>query len=472
MISARLAFLLGLLLLAKTSSSQSEKADCEALTNRILGEAVEVRNLGPRVNSEKQESNPQFVESESYLTFKSSSADDLGKQTVSEFLKGQFTRSVTIEKRLDLLNLNGSENGLENLIYIDPLGTRIVLLQENTLWVTERGEDGFESAVKPPQDSILFDYADRAVLDPTGRVIFFSAKKAGDAGATYDIYRQRYTDGQWTLPEVLGPAINTEFNEVDPKLTVKGDLTFSSDKPGGLGGFDIYYSEKGDTGFGLPLGFCAPVNSSANDRHFTLIQKQRFALLSSDREAGLGGFDIYSIDVYAEIRSECVEQTKGVTVTIRAQVDPNGEPLIYHWDFGDGGKGEGSEASHTYRLPGNYRVVMSAEDVATGLIYPEETVNYIPINFKSGSTVINCPPETTLGSIVELTSIVADDAPVEEYQWSLNNNQTSNTKSFKADFLSPGDQVVKLYTSSTNSDGIKVVSCVQKTINVVDPLKK
>jgi len=151
LISARLAFLLGLLLLAKTSSSQSEKADCEALTNRILGEAVEVRNLGPRVNSEKQESNPQFVESESYLTFKSSSADDLGKQTVSEFLKGQFTRSVTIEKRLDLLNLNGSENGLENLIYIDPLGTRIVLLQENTLWVTERGEDGFESAVKLPR---------------------------------------------------------------------------------------------------------------------------------------------------------------------------------------------------------------------------------------------------------------------------------------------------------------------------------
>ncbi len=41
---------------------------------------------------------------------------------------------------------------------------------------------------------------------------------------------------------------------------------------------------------------------------------------------------------------------------------PDGLPLTYHWDFGDGGTGEGAEVTHAYEKSGNYRVVLTVKD--------------------------------------------------------------------------------------------------------------
>ena len=42
--------------------------------------------------------------------------------------------------------------------------------------------------------------------------------------------------------------------------------------------------------------------------------------------------------------------------------DPDGEPLTYHWDFGDNTKGRGPKAAHTFDKPGRYQVTLAVRD--------------------------------------------------------------------------------------------------------------
>jgi hypothetical protein len=71
----------------------------------------------------------------------------------------------------------------------------------------------------------------------TARMLFASNRAGGSGG--FDLWTSRLVDGRWSAPENLGPAINSSSNEFRPS-TQLGVLFFSSDRPGGKGGFDLY----------------------------------------------------------------------------------------------------------------------------------------------------------------------------------------------------------------------------------------
>lgn len=65
--------------------------------------------------------------------------------------------------------------------------------------------------------------------------------RTSDDGLSGDLYTTQATANGWTNPEKLGPQINTEFKEVSACFSPDGNsIVFSSDKPGGLGGKDLY----------------------------------------------------------------------------------------------------------------------------------------------------------------------------------------------------------------------------------------
>lgn len=83
------------------------------------------------------------------------------------------------------------------------------------------------------------------------KLMVFASNRPGGLGG-YDLYYSILIKGKWTSPVNLGPGINTSSNEYRPVLGLNGDFTnyyliFSSDKPGGKGGFDLYF-----TGLDLP----------------------------------------------------------------------------------------------------------------------------------------------------------------------------------------------------------------------------
>ncbi len=75
-------------------------------------------------------------------------------------------------------------------------------------------------------------------------LVFASNREGGFGG--YDLYYSMLEDGNWTEPQNFGAGINSEFDEYRPIVRPQYDFTndfmiFSSNRPGGLGGFDLYY---------------------------------------------------------------------------------------------------------------------------------------------------------------------------------------------------------------------------------------
>jgi len=92
-------------------------------------------------------------------------------------------------------------------------------------------------------DSVNSDFNDKCPFLRNDIMIFTSDRPGGIGG--YDLYYSVYRNGKWSTPYNMGPDINTEHNEYRPLIGSCPDfsnhfLIFSSDRPAGLGGYDLY----------------------------------------------------------------------------------------------------------------------------------------------------------------------------------------------------------------------------------------
>jgi len=100
----------------------------------------------------------------------------------------------------------------------------------------------------------------------------------------------------WSEPQNLGPIINTTSIEVLPTISPSGlSLYFSSNRPGGLGGTDVYVSQRATltSAWGAPHNLGATVNSSHGEAALSFSLDGRTMFFQSDRPGGLGSFDFY-----------------------------------------------------------------------------------------------------------------------------------------------------------------------------------
>ena len=83
-------------------------------------------------------------------------------------------------------------------------------------------------------------------------LVFASNREGGFGG--FDLYYSKLVDGKWAPPQNFGAGINSEYDEYRPIVRPQYDFTndfmlFSSNRPGGLGGFDLYYVGIPDIGY-------------------------------------------------------------------------------------------------------------------------------------------------------------------------------------------------------------------------------
>ena len=147
-----------------------------------------------------------------------------------------------------------------------------------------------------------------------GRELFFVSRRSGNA----DIYRSvRNADGTWSEPQNLGEPINTIGTEMAPFLHPDGHtLYFSSDKHVGMGGYDLFMSRRGEDGqWQAPVNLGFPINTSGDEINFFVSADGKTAFISSQREGGMGGYDIYTFELPDEIRSDSANYLSSVDVT-------------------------------------------------------------------------------------------------------------------------------------------------------------
>ena len=111
-----------------------------------------------------------------------------------------------------------------------------------------------------------------------------------------DLYFTENIDGQWTDIQNLGKAINGDLTwETQASISADGQtLFFVSDRDGGLGGYDIYYSTRDANGnWKKAQNVGAPINTDRNEKTPFLHSDNKTLYFSSDGFTGIGGYDIY-----------------------------------------------------------------------------------------------------------------------------------------------------------------------------------
>jgi outer membrane protein OmpA-like peptidoglycan-associated protein/Tol biopolymer transport system component len=131
-------------------------------------------------------------------------------------------------------------------------------------------------------------------LSRDGSILFFVSDRPEGYGGT-DIYYSRKVDGNWEKPKNAGPKINTEFDEMTPVLALDNkQFTFSSNRPKGEGGFDIYHCVFNNKDFTQPKILASPFNSEFDEFYYTLVPKSKSAIFTSNRPLSAGKLDVYT----------------------------------------------------------------------------------------------------------------------------------------------------------------------------------
>jgi outer membrane protein OmpA-like peptidoglycan-associated protein len=150
---------------------------------------------------------------------------------------------------------------------------------------------GWSRPVMIPFCSEMADYA-HPHFNPEMNVLVFSSNRSGGMGGM-DIWYSFLNGSEWTSPVNLGLLVNTPRHELFPTV-FRGDIYFSSDGIVPSRGFELFRCEKRDQ-WKAALQLPEPLNSSGDDVMIYFLSEFR-GYVSSRREGGKGGDDIYLFD--------------------------------------------------------------------------------------------------------------------------------------------------------------------------------
>lgn len=235
-----------------------------------------------RPNTGKTRTNDKFIE-EIYISYNNSGAWTEPKVVPLAHDYNVGTAGMSADGQKMLIFMGGS---------MDPGG----LFQ-----ITKSGESWSKPSLITPGINTPKYLESTASITPDGKTVYFASDRIGGMGGL-DIYKTTMqANGTWSAPVNLGAPVNTKSNEDAPFIHPdQKTLFFTSDGHNSMGGRDIFMTKMVGNQWSSPENMGYPVNTTSNDNYFTLLADGRRAYFSSDRKGGMGGQDIYYIDMPAE----------------------------------------------------------------------------------------------------------------------------------------------------------------------------
>jgi outer membrane protein OmpA-like peptidoglycan-associated protein len=133
-----------------------------------------------------------------------------------------------------------------------------------------------------------------------GNLLYFSSDRPGGHGGM-DIWVSRRLGDDWGEPINLGPQVNTEGEDIFPFIHADGTLYFASNAHSSTGGLDIFFtSRKGDS-WTKPTNLGLPFNTENDDFGFIIDSNKKNGYFSSNKPNGQGDDDIYSFYITSDI---------------------------------------------------------------------------------------------------------------------------------------------------------------------------
>ena len=132
------------------------------------------------------------------------------------------------------------------------------------------------------------------LLSPDGKQLYIMSNRPGGKGG-HDIWVSELIEGNWTTPKNLDGPMNSAYS--DHCLYFAGDdweiAYWTSTRPGGFGGNDIWTSEKVDGLWQAAVNLGPNVNSAASEHHSLPSPDGNSLYVTTTRDDGFGGEDIF-----------------------------------------------------------------------------------------------------------------------------------------------------------------------------------
>jgi outer membrane protein OmpA-like peptidoglycan-associated protein/tetratricopeptide (TPR) repeat protein len=150
-------------------------------------------------------------------------------------------------------------------------------------------------------------------ISPDGLTLYFTSNRPGGFGG-FDLYMSTFKDGRFQSPVNLGPDVNTKGNEQASFMHYDNQtLYFSSDGHVGAGGSDIFIAKRGEDGkFSKPVNIGVPINTEKDELGMIVDRYGKFGYLSSERPGGYGSLDIYKFELPQALKPEPVSYVQGI----------------------------------------------------------------------------------------------------------------------------------------------------------------
>jgi len=272
---------------------------------RLVAEPVKVKleNLGKNVNSAYADYSPVLSADQQSLFFTSRRPESTGGQKDNEgnYMEDIYVSSKTKTGWSPAVNIGAPINTNENeaTVGISPDGQTILIYKDDmgdgNIYSTTLDGDVWSKPVKL-NDNINTKYWEpSAFISADGSTLYFTSDRPGGYGGR-DLYTsKRSPKGDWAVAVNMGPSINTAFDEDAPFIHPDGHtLSFSSNGHNTMGGFDIFTSLQSEEGtWSEPVNAGYPINTTDDDIYYVVSPDGLKAYFSSFREGGLGEKDNY-----------------------------------------------------------------------------------------------------------------------------------------------------------------------------------
>ncbi len=308
-------------------------------------------------------------------------------------------------------------------------------------------------------------------LSPDGKKLYFASDNPDGYGGM-DLWVTDWKGNYWSNPVNLGPVINTEGNEAYPFVNQAGELLFSSDGHGGLGGKDIFFTRKSGTEWISPVHIDSPINSAYDDFGIITDPMMNEGYFSSNRD---GSADIFHFNTlipqvfHSNIQKEnqyCFVFDDSGSVVIDTTV------LQYIWAFSDGKSEAGARVIHCFPGPGDYEVRLDIVEKVSGRLVCSKLRNIIHLkDFKQ--PYIDSPDNAIRGEIMKFSGLKSylPGYEVQSYIWDFGDGTKAFGPHTNHVYTQSGEYEVNLSLGlKSNSTGNLLRTGISKKIRIFDEL--
>lgn len=165
--------------------------------------------------------------------------------------------------------------------------------REYRIYVSEKTEHGWTSAVMLPPPVNTGEHDSYPSVASNGTLYFFSNRSGGFGEG--DIYKSQRVNGKYPEVENLGEQINTDYHEVDAFIAPdESYMIFCTDKPGGFGRHDIYVTFRNENGeWSDPMNMGEKINTSFSEYIPYISPDGKYFFFTSNKS---GNREIYWMD--------------------------------------------------------------------------------------------------------------------------------------------------------------------------------